>query len=502
MKRLIVILLSAAMAIGAMACQATPNESIVKGKDLDKMIEEATKPQEDASPSGTIAEKTGAQARYATDLADAKGRVTIHVDADVVIPDVDGVSVQRVERDRFTQEQVDVLIDHLVKGDSLFSGDDYKLSKSEIQEQILAIQAEIARNEAGSGTESLNPKRTEMKREYILADLQEQLKTAPDVSEKIPCDGTLTPMSMDTDFAEGEKLYALAQSEEGGYESLRVYNYSDTVNLLEYTSEKNGFSMDMGYFSTKEQIAAAESMGFTPAVTSQEIADIPDVTITGEQARQQAEELIAALGAEGLTCYSADKAYGGSYGMTADQTTYVNPRKCVWFLRYMRTVNGVPVTYTPWDCMKVEENNQSAPWGYEDMTFAVDDSGIVGFTWRSPYQVTDTVTENCNIATFDDIMDVFDTMSLAVNAWESYSEYNPDLTGVEIDVDEIRFGLTRVTEQDKRDSGLLVPCWDFIGTTTQVMETDGQTKRYGDGPIPILTVNAIDGSIINRSLGY
>ena len=336
---------------------------------------------------------------------------------------------------------------------SLFSGDDYKLTKSEIQEQILAIQAEIARNGESDGAEDTNPKRLEAKREYILADLQAQLETAPDVSEKIPSDGQLTPMNMDTDFAEGEKLYALAQSEAGGYESLAVYNYSDTVNLLEYTSEQNGFSRDMGYFSTKEQIAATESLGFTPAITSQEIAEIPDVTITEEQARQQAEELIAALGTEGLACYSAGKAYGGSNGMTADQTAYVNPRKCVWFLRYTRTVNGVPVTYTPWDCMKVEENTQSAPWGYEDMTFAIDDSGIVGFTWRSPYRVTDTVTENCNLASFDDIMHIFETMSLAVNAWEGFSEYNPNLTGVEIEVDEIRFGLTRVTEQDRRDSG-------------------------------------------------
>ena len=501
MKKIIVILLSLVTAFGAMACQATPGESIVKGKDLDKMIEAATSAQDGAPASGTIAERIGARARYAADLTDAKGRVTIHVDAAVTIPDVDGVSVQRVERDRFTQEQVDVLINHLVRGE-LFSGDDYKLTKSEIQEQILAIQAEMARNGESEGAEDNSNKRLGMKREYILADLQAQLETAPDVSEKIPSDGKLIPMDMDTDFAEGEKLYALAQSEAGGYESLAVYNYNDTVNLLEYTSEQNGFSRDMGYFTTREQIEAAESMGYTPGISSQEIADIPDITITEEQARQQAEELIATLGIEGLACYSADKAYGGSYDMTADQTAYVNPRKCVWFLRYMRTVNGVPITYTPWDCMKVEEDTQTTPWGYEDMTFAIDDSGIVGFTWRSPYNITDTVTENCNLASFDDIIHIFDTMSLAVNAWEGFSEYNPNLIGIEIEVDEIRFGLTRVTEQDKRDSGLLVPCWDFMGTTTQVIEANGQTKRFGDGPIPILTVNAIDGSIINRSLGY
>ena len=45
MKKIIVILLSLVTAFGAMACQATPGESIVKGKDLDKMIEAATSPR-------------------------------------------------------------------------------------------------------------------------------------------------------------------------------------------------------------------------------------------------------------------------------------------------------------------------------------------------------------------------------------------------------------------------------------------------------------------------
>jgi hypothetical protein len=152
--------------------------------------------------------------------------------------------------------------------------------------------------------------------------------------------------------------------------------------------------------------------------------------------------------------------------------------------------------------MKVEEDSQSAPWAYEDMTFVIDDSGIVGLNWRSPYNITDTVTENSNVLSFNDISEVFNTMAPVANAWDGLAEGSPDLTGVEITVDNIKFGLTRVTEQNKRDSGLLVPVWDFMGTMTQIITRNGQEKRYDDGPIPILTINAIDGTIINRSLGY
>lgn len=496
MKRALIIAVSALLLLSMAACQATPDKNIVVGKSLDDMIDKATETQtaEESQVQGsTIAEKVGAKESYATELADAQGRVSIHVNADVQIPDVPGVSVQRVGKSEFTQAQADVLMDKLMKGDA-FSGDDFKLTKSEIQQQILDVQA--ADYEEKSDID-VPQKRSVAMRDALLAQLQEQLKTAPDTSERIPSTGQLEPMDPEIDFDSGTKLYALAQSDQNGYESLQIYNYKDSPgNMIYYTSEKNGFSRDMGYFWTKEAVEQTSYTGIDS------IDSIPDVTVSQEDAKAQAEALISALGAENMVCYSADKMYGGSYEMTADQSQYINPRKCVWFLRYMRSVDSVPVTYTVWDCMKVEEDTQSAPWGYEDMTFAIDDTGIVGFSWRSPYVMAETVTESSNLIPFDEVTNVFETMSMAVHAWDGYAQGSPNLKAVDITVNHIKFGLTRITEENKRDSGLLVPAWDFFGTSTQIIEVDGQTKEYSDGPIPILTINAIDGSVINRSLGY
>ena len=456
------------------------------------MIDKAVETQSDEETQiqgGTIAEKVNAKDTYTAELVDAKGKVSIHVNADVKIPDTAGVSVQRVGVGEFTQAQVDVLMDKLIKGEA-FSGDDYRLTKSEIQQQILEIQAANNQETPDNNEAFLE---APWMREALLTQLQEQLETAPDTYERIPSAGQLEPMDIETDGGTGNKLYALAQSDQGGYESLRVYNYDDNVNFIEYTSGKNGFSKDMGYFDTKEDIDQ-------DPYTKDE--DIPDVTITQKDAESQAEELINALGVENMMCYSADKMYGGSYDKTAGQLEYLNPRKCVWFLRYTRSVDNVLVTYTVWDCMKVEEDAQSAPWSYEDMTFAIDDTGIIGFSWHSPYVMGDIVTQDSNLISFDEVTDIFETMSMAVNAWDGISASNPNLTAVDIKVDHIQFGLTRVTERNKRNSGLLVPVWDFFGTMTYISEIDGQTKTIDNGPIPILTINAIDGSIINRSLGY
>lgn len=505
MKKIACILMAAAVSLSLFACQQTPDQAIVKGKSLDKMIEAATTKSPGASgdsATGALADRMGTQSTYQTELADKSGKLKIHVNADVSVPNADSVSVERVERSSITQEQVDALVKDLIKGKDMFSADAYKMSKSEIQQKIQEVQIALAALPSDRQN-SKDPKRDSgAMLQATLSDLQSQLQAAPDTTQKVPCTGKLEPMEKDIYFEDGQKVHALAQSD-AGYESLGVYNYEKgAANMVDYTREKNAFTKDMGYFSTEDEIKKAEAEGSSAYVSSAEMGQIPDVTISADDAKAKAEALIADLGLKNMVCYSADKKYGGSYDKTADQSQYTNPRKCVWFLRYSRHVNNIPITYTVWDCMKVQDNMQSEPWPYEDMTFAVDDTGIVGFSWRSPYKMAGTVTENSNLLKFNEITNIFQTMSLAVNAWDGLAQGNPHLVGMDITVDHIQFGLTRVTEQDKRDSGLLVPAWDFFGTMTYINETDGQTKKFSDGPVPILTVNAIDGSVINRSLGY
>lgn len=57
----------------------------------------------------------------------------------------------------------------------------------------------------------------------------------------------------------------------------------------------------------------------------------------------------------------------------------------------------------------------------------------------------------------------------------------------------------RVFEQGSAENGLLIPVWNFYGTRQRTF-TDGET----DETIPgiMLSINAVDGSIIDRALGY
>ena len=449
----------------------------------------------------TLAQKMLAPPALQKELVDATSKVRIHVNAQVQVPDATGVAVQRVGQTTITQEQVDTLVSHLMKGE-LFSGNAYKPSKSEIQSQILQIQAAIAN--IGNGTATTSPKDKEGAiLPSRLTQLQEDLKTAPDVSVKTPISSKLTPMAADDGLGEG--LFALSQPAASVFQSFRVYNYSDGGSLVRFSSERNAFSKSVGgSFDTKESIEAALSHGLHSLMTSDELAAVPDITITKDDAKKTADELVAALGLKDYVCISGDKEYGGGSDTTADMSAPVNPRRCVWFLRYAHSANGVPVTHTVYECGKVETDQQSAPWSYEDTPLAIDDNGVAYFEWQSPYEMEDVVTQNSNVLPFSDVASVFDTMALVQNAWDGLIEgSSAKITGFDMNVTRIVFGLTRVTEQNKRNSGLLVPCWDFFADTTYTELVNGQTvtKPYDTG-YPLLTINAIDGTVINRSLGY
>ena len=96
--------------------------------------------------------------------------------------------------------------------------------------------------------------------------------------------------------------------------------------------------------------------------------------------------------------------------------------------------------------------------------FLVDDSGAIYMSWTNPYDVTEVLTEN-----------------------------------------SVMLGLMRIMEKDNPDTGLLIPVWDFFGDVTVEHTDDSGQKRTDistDSYQSLLTINAIDGSIIDREIGF
>jgi hypothetical protein len=322
-----------------------------------------------------------------------------------------------------------------------------------------------------------------------MTDLQAQLQSAADTPRMMPISGQLDGFHRPLRYAEGtynpsqyetgEELNALAHSD-AGYETLLVNNSDVTTNSVIYSRMPKDFAQNMGYYAV-----IAEDTDLTGTAP---------LTISEAQARQTAETVIQALGIDYLALAKSDKAVGGD---PRDQLFGgLNPRCQAWLLRYTRTVSRVPTIYTDFECMKVETDDQADPIMYESMTFAIDDSGIIGFQWSSPYEITGTVTDSAKILSFKDCASVFETMVFPVNEWMAE---NGSAT---IQVKQAKLGMSRVTERDVRGEGLLIPVWDFIGDVVMTYTNGGQTRQMKLEDWDLLTVNAVNGDVIDRNLGY
>lgn len=72
-------------------------------------------------------------------------------------------------------------------------------------------------------------------------------------------------------------------------------------------------------------------------------------------------------------------------------------------------------------------------------------------------------------------------------------------------IDRIVLGYARIYEPSTdAHTGILIPVWDFFGSMTSESEYNGETESNTskDPNESFLTINAVDGSIIDRNLGY
>ena len=130
------------------------------------------------------------------------------------------------------------------------------------------------------------------------------------------------------------------------------------------------------------------------------------------------------------------------------------------------------------------------------------EDGIDQVEFINQYDIGQVKTERVNLKSFDEIMDIYEKMMLIQNADTLNSE-----DGRVYHIDRITFGYSRIYEPaTDSKSGVLVPVWDFFGSFegfyTEEQQVQGAPETFGnyDTNMSYLTINAIDGSVIDRDL--
>lgn len=129
----------------------------------------------------------------------------------------------------------------------------------------------------------------------------------------------------------------------------------------------------------------------------------------------------------------------------------------------------------------------------------LDNGGMIDLVYENPYDIRETVVENTTLLSYDEVIAIFEKMMPVIYAYMGDDEitYNTTFT-----ISKFRLGLMCIAEQNKKGNGLLVPVWS-VYANTDVEDEPGQGGYHGGvKDSPIMTINAIDGSLISQELGY
>lgn len=155
----------------------------------------------------------------------------------------------------------------------------------------------------------------------------------------------------------------------------------------------------------------------------------------------------------------------------------------------------LPVTYAYGEISQAEflETTQS-----ELITVVVDDRGIRNLMFNWPHQVNGVLQEDAQLLSFPQVMDI--AAKLLPLKYASYEREYPD---TRIAVSDIRLGYMRVLQRAHPRQFHLIPVWDFFGGATFARSKNASpTVTWDEAYNSLLTLNAMDGTVIDRDYGY
>ena len=469
MKKKTMRMLSAALAVtllsGCGAAQTnTPAETSVNQAML---LEKSAQPQESAY---TFPEK------FTGDWTGQEGKLTIHADAQVVAELGTALPTATVEPREFTQEDVDNLLKVLLKGEPLYG---YTQTKQECQDSIDYANSDQWHGDPDAPEQT--PEELEERRQGIIAYYTEKMKTAPEEKPVI----------------------------HGFYDS-------DEPNEVSGTATVDGIKWcvsiwnNLGDFFTNASIIREDY--------KYRDYDIPLPEASKEEAVAQGNALMQELGFDNFVLVDAQQ---WSPQLPKDNG--------VWRLYYAPSVNGFPVSGARQDTTQThdgtvyqdcwywcyaaseESNPDTVAWELENIYLDVGRDGILSFDWTAPSTQPVVQQAQSALLPFEEIAAIADTMLPEViqgpdgRVLVEVDQYNGFETRMDVDITKVSLSLMRIRDKGSLQ-GTIVPVWDFWGTSDWY---DAEPNAYGYQEKgmnyeyrPMLTLNAVDGTVVNRQLGY
>lgn len=474
-KTLAVILFLMFVPATCFACQPTPTEPVVIQKGTTdyssvpaSAISDSDQTNDEPFPSS-----------WEHSQENSDGTISIRVSAPLETHDLTTWPVYTAQLISFSQEQVNSLVEAFFDDAQLYQGVSVAVpqSKGQLEEKYLELQNELELRKDPEYTSQYDESDEDLRAE--LENLEDLIADAP---ETVDADDYLvradTELTYDNDY-QAYCLFVNADLGRTNHAFLDVRS-SDNLPFTESSIVFNNRVLEATYISYPETLTEA------------------DATIPLENALSQAETLLSQIGVSGYACVAQEV---GATGLPLGEETSENiaaADKC-WILHFSKQYDGHPSTYTDTLMYSAGKDAESPIGHYDYIEIIVDDDGIAYFEWRGNEESTTVLNEGPALLGFDEISQAF-----LAGITQRYSNKSLGLY-YNIYVTDIQLGYMRIKNGNGADDFLLVPVWDFFGVVKK-NETKTTTGSYDPGDLEsytsLLTINAIDGSIIDRSIGY
>lgn len=478
-------------------CAKTPESSLVKQKGSTTSENASSNDSSTTDNTAAIAAQTtirdliGAPQTYKSQVTDDSAKLVVNTDATVEIPDVEKISSISVAPAEVTQNLLDRITDAFFSDASLYTADSYYVqTKSEIQKTLDKLKADVA-----DGNLDPNNWGTDEDGNYIY-DIYADIESLESAYEEAPETKTLV---------EGRPVAGAQESASEGqimddnfFTGVAVMKDGSQYYYKTYTGGSDTLAVTINKTVTTDGEALPSNKVWSDYSSSSSFSKPTEesIGISLEDAKKLVQEKVDKMGITDLQF--SQWSYAVCTNLDTDNMNKIGDGYVIY---YTRTINGVSITQTMDDGGALEDMDSTMEtWSYESLYFYVDKDGISSMYYSNPYTIGETQTENLSLLPFSEIIKTYEKMMVITNA--DNMEYENSRV---YDIDRIVLGYARIYEPSKdAHTGLLVPVWDFFGTRKTESEYDGESYTdITDYPTwSHLTINAIDGSIIDRSLGY
>lgn len=134
----------------------------------------------------------------------------------------------------------------------------------------------------------------------------------------------------------------------------------------------------------------------------------------------------------------------------------------------------------------------------------VENNKVIALNWYNVYGITGTENENVTLLPFEQILEKF-KKQVYYSIYLDPPEAGEEEAEMVMVVEHIRLSYMRVKKPDS-DESYLLPVWDFLGYDYNPAYPHAEHDLIGTktwfSHQSLLTVNAIDGSILDRNKGY